>query len=201
MTTLGEARSRLRLWLEDPMPDGLWSDEELDEGLRQSLSTYGMLTPLEATATLTAADGDAALGLPAGARNIVRVTGPGGYVLPRRDLPERAGAGEELAWERWGDQLLFSRPLAAGNYAVRYHGPRLLPADDAGDVPIPDADLSLLVAGAALWAIEARSRQEWKRGPLPPRYEGRRLAAREDYHDLLAAFHRRVRSRRLESAQ
>ena len=199
MTTLGEARSRLRLWLEDPTPGGLWDDDELDEALRQALETYAVSSPLEVTAALSAAAGDQTLSLPAGAGQVARVTDPHGWVIPRRAAPQRDTGAEELAWERWGDALAFSRPLLGGDYSVRYYGARLLPALDDDPLPIPDADVTLLLAGATLWAIEERMRQEWKRGPLPARYESRRDAACQDYRDLLGSFRRRIRTGTLES--
>ena len=202
MTTRSEARTRLRLWLEDPSVGGLWSDAELDEALSQSLSSYGMYSPLESTTTLVAAAGDTTLALPADAGapgQVVRVTDPNGLVLPRRGVPARYAQGDELAWERWGDDLIFSRQLSAGDYAVRYYGPRSWPLLDADTVPIPDADVPLLLAGAALWAIEERMMQEWKRGPLPARYTTLRDTARQQYRDLLGAFRRRVTSRLLDS--
>ena len=195
-TTREGLRARLRAWLEDPAPGGLWTDDDLNEALQVALDGYSLLAPAELTATLTAAAGDTTLALPDGCVTVTRVTDRDGYVIPPRTAPARSGPGEELAWERWGDALTFSRPLPAGDYAVRYLGGRTLPGDGVA-IPIPDGDGSLLVAGAVVWAIEGRMREEWKRGPLPSRYEERRDAARQDYRDLRDAFRRRLRARTL----
>ena len=202
--TLAQARGRLRLWLEDPAAGGLWADDELDEALGQALAAYSLDAPAEAATTLTAADGDVALSLPADTAPsgaVVRVVSPSGMVIPRRGVPQRWTADEELAWERWGEQLVFSRPLAAGEYVVWHYGARLLPAGDADPLPLPATDVPLLLAGAVVWCVGERMRQEWKRGPLPVRYTEIRDAARQDYAQLLGAMRRRLTVRRLESSQ
>ncbi|HUZ29518.1 MAG TPA: hypothetical protein VMU90_09780, partial [Solirubrobacteraceae bacterium] len=89
--TRAQARSRLRLWLEDPAAGGLWADDELDEALGQALAAYS--PPAEAATTLVAADGDVALALPADTGAVVRVVSPSGMVVPRRGVPQRWTSG------------------------------------------------------------------------------------------------------------
>ena len=199
-TTLTQARSRVRTWLEDTSGTPLWTDAEVDEGLHVALDGYSALAPDELATTLAAADGDTQLALPAGSGVVVRVTDPNGYVIPPRGVPARSVAAEELAWERWGDALVFSRQLAAGDYAVRSYGPRAMPALAGDPYPVPDADVSLCVAAAVVWLITERMGQEWKRGPLPARYTTLRDAARQDYTDRLRAWRRRLRVHPLDAA-
>ncbi|MDI3340855.1 MAG: hypothetical protein QJR03_10010 [Sphaerobacter sp.] len=198
MPTVRELRDRLRVWLEDGGA-GLWTDAELDEGLRWALEQYTHWAPAERTLTATVAAGATAVALPEDLLHVVRVIAPTGRVIPpRAAAAARAAAGEELAWERFGQTLRFTQPLPSGDYTVLGAAGRALPAADDDPFPVPPPAETLIVAGALVWALEHWAREEWKRGPLPPRYEARLEAARRDYQALERALRRRLRTRTVE---
>jgi hypothetical protein len=181
-TTLANVRDRLRSRLEDASGSPLWADATLDEGLKRTLDDYSQWSPAEATPTFTATAGDLTASLPSGALRVLRVSDPTGWMIPRQHGDSlRYSADEELSWSLFAGLLRFSRPLAAGVYTVYTLGARSWPADDAADFPVPDSDLGLIVAGAAVYALEVRGVQEWKRGALPARYSQAILDARSAY--------------------
>lgn len=199
MATLAEVRTRVRTWLEDSGASPLWSNDQIDEGLRVALDGYSQIAPDQKTATITAAAGDTTLPLPGPAMIVVRLRDPNGYILPARAAsPLRYDADEEQSWEGWDDELTLTRPATAGDYTVWYLATRTFPAADADAFPVPDVDLSLVLAGATYWAMQQRAGAEWKRGQIPARYQERLDAAKQDYNDLLAARRRRVRTTTVE---
>ena len=181
-TTLAGVRDRLRTRLEDTSGSPLWADATLDEGLKRALDDYSQWRPAEAAPTFTATADDVTAELPSETLRVLRVTDPTGWVIPpQHDTSLRYTADEELSWSFFAGLLRFSRPLAAGTYTVYTLGARSWPDDDATAFPVPDSDLGLIVAGAAVYALEVRGVQEWKRGPLPTRYAQAILDARSAY--------------------
>lgn len=193
MATLAEVRERLRTTLEDTGVAPLWRDAELDEALRAELDAYSAAAPEERVAQVVATEGDRTLPLPVGLIAMLRVVNGRGAVIPERSSPLRGAAGEELAWELFGGELRFSQPLQAGTYELWHTAFRTWPGSDEAAFPVPEADLSLVLAGAVVWALDFRARQEWKRGPLPPRHSLAREAAVDHYRRLSDAWRRKVR--------
>jgi hypothetical protein len=187
MTTLGEVRDRLRARLEDTSDAPLWSDTTLDEGLQRALDAYSQWNPSESIDTFTAADGDTSAALPSGetpasGSRVLKVIAPNDDVIP----PKAGGSvgytgDEEQSWTVFAGSLRFARPLSAGTYTVYSTGARAWPAADESDFPVPESDLGLILAGAAVYALEVRATQEWKRGPLPARYSEAINEARAAY--------------------
>ena len=101
-------------------------------------------------------------------------------------------------WEQFAGALRFTQPLVAGSYTVYYAATRTFPATGDEPFPVPPAAEALILTGALVWALEFRAREEWKRGPLPPRYESRLEAARRDYQALQRDLRRRLRTRTVE---
>ena len=197
MVTLGEARERVRRRLEDAAATALWPDALLDDGLSAELDAYSQWLPAQRSATVIAAAGDTTLALPAEAVEVRRVLDPNGAVVP----PSPAGVGllaegdgrAEQGWERWDAALRLRRPLAAGTYTLLYTAVRVMPSGDAEPFPVRDADVSLIVAGAAAYALETRAIQEWKRGALPDRYETALRVLKAAYDAAWDQRRRRVR--------
>jgi hypothetical protein len=193
---LNEVRNQVRLRLEDASGAG-WSDEEIDAGLSQSLDEYSHRRPQEMRKAIEVTIGDMSVDLPEGARQVLRVIDPAGNVIPPQSVPLRGSAGSEQAWEVWGNRIEFNRRLPEGEIDVWFHGPRAFPANDAEPMPVPDEDVSLLVAGAVVWCLEQRSVAEWKRGALPARYEMVLRRAQEEHRAAWRTRERRIRSGRI----
>lgn len=190
MPTLSEARDHVRLALEDLTSTPLWSDEEIDTGLRQSLECYSQRVPKELTVEIPVDEGDSSITLPTGTRRVLRVIDPRGGVIPPQTIPLRGTAGAEQSWEVWGDRVEFARRLPAGNVEIRYLGPRTFPPDDESAMPLLADDLSLLILGAVRWCLEQRAIADWKRGSLPARYE---MVLRRAQENEQAAWRNRER--------
>lgn len=187
MTTLSGVRSRVRLRLEESAP-GIWSDAELDEAISSALDEYNAFFPLEATADLIAQDGDSDLALPTGTRAVLRVTLADGWVVPRRGTPVGRTSDEQQAWEMFGGELHFSRPLTAGTVSIWYLRDHAI--DD-----VPDGDAGLLVAGAVWRALQQRAVQDAKRGfPSTVAYDLVLRHAESEHRQMLDARRRRVRA-------
>lgn len=194
MATLSEMRTRVRVWLEDEAASPLWSDAEIDEGLKAELDEYSAWNPDHVRQTYAVAAGNTSISLGVEVLGVYRVVDPNGRIVPRRSAsPARYVADEEQSWELWGSTLSLARQVVAGDWTVWYEGYRAFPATDAGTFPVPAGDEALIVAGAVVWCLEHRAREEWKRGPLPPRYEQRLQAAKADYRDLMNQTRRRLR--------
>ena len=197
MTTLTEARQRVRLALEDSGASTSWADDEIDEGLVQALDEYSHRYPMELKVEIPVVEGQSSLDLPDGARSVRRVIDPRGNVIPPQPIPLRGTAGSEQSWEVWGDRVEFARRLPAGDVTLWYLGPRAFPDSDATEMPVPDEDVSLLVLGAVMWCLEQRSVADWKRGSLPARYETVLRRAQEAYRSAWRSRERRVRTGRI----
>ena len=194
MLTLGETRARVRRRLEDAGAMALWPDALLNDGLGATLDAYSQWLPAQRSAAVVVADGDTTLALPTEVLEVRLVLDPTGAVLP----PSPAGAGlengrAEQGWERWGALLRVQHPLAAGTYTLLYTAARVMPAGDGEPFPVRDADVSLIVAGAAVYALETRAIQEWKRGALPDRYETALRVLKAAYDAAWDQRRRRVR--------
>lgn len=197
MPTLAETRDHVRLALEDLSSSPVWSDEEIDAGLRQSLEGYSHRVPQEQTAEIPVAQGDSSLTLPDGVRRVLRVTDPRGAVIPPQAIPLRGTAGSEQSWEVWGNRVEFARRLPGGEVEIRYLGPRLFPPDEQSSMPVLEDDLSLLVVGAVRWCLEQRAIADWKRGSLPARYEMVLRRAQENEQAAWRTRDRQVRTSRM----
>lgn len=195
--TVSEARTRVRLRLEDGGASTVWSDEEIDAGLRQALDTYSHWFPDERSIEVQVQQGERSIDLPDDALRIQRVIDPRGSVIPPRGMPLRGTSAEEQGWEVWSDRIAFSCPLPAGDYEVWYTAPREFPSEDGEPLPVPANDVSLLVTGAVVWCLEQRSVAEWKRGPLPARYETVLRRAREEHDAAWRTKGRQVRTGRV----
>jgi hypothetical protein len=200
MATLSEVRDRLRTRLEDTSDAPLWSDTTLDEGLRRALDAYSQWNPSENITTFTAADGDTSAALPSGGSRVLKVIAPNDDVIPPQAGESRGYTGdEEQSWTVFAGSLRFARPLSAGTYTVYSIGARIWPDADESDVPVPESDLGLILAGATVYALEVRATQEWKRGPLPARYGEAINEARAAYAAEWRVRRRAIRVRRLTS--
>lgn len=200
MTTLGDVRDRLRTRLEDTSASSLWSDTTLDEGLQRALDAYSQWSPSESVTTFTAADGDTSVSLPTGALRVLKVIDPNGWTIPPLAGESlRYTADEEQSWSVFAGSLRFARLLIAGTYTVYTTGARTWPAADDSDFPVIDSDVSLILAGATVYALEVRATQEWKRGPLPARYSEAISEARAAYAAEWRERRRVIRVHRLGS--
>jgi len=200
MTTLGDVRDRLRTRLEDTSVAPLWSDTTLDEGLKRALDAYSQWSPSESVSTFTAADGDTSASVPNGALRVLKVIDPNGWTIPPLAGESlRYSGDEELSWSVFAGSLRFARPLIAGTYSVYTTGARAWPAGDDDAFPVSDSDVGLILAGATVYALEVRSTQEWKRGPLPARYSEAISEARATYAAEWRERRRMIRVRRLGS--
>lgn len=175
MTTINALRTRLRVRLEEVVA-AVWSDAELDECLTGALADYSFRYPAETEASVGIANGATYATLPAGVLSMRRVVSGTGLVIPSRGAPTGSAAGEELAWERFGGRLYFSRPLAAQTLTIWY----LTTHDFAGLPPI-DEGLVILLAVAA--ALDVRAIQDAKRG-IPIDHALLQLAHRNAAHAL-----------------
>jgi hypothetical protein len=192
--SLSNARLRVRLRLEDTGASTSWSDEEIDAGLTQALDEYSHRFPAERSTVVSVQQDDTSIDLPEGAWQVKRIVDPRGQVIPPQSVRVRGRPGEEQAWEVWGDRIEFNRALFAGEYEIRFTASREFPENESDPLPVPDADVSLLVAGAVAWCLEQRSVAEWKRGVLPARYETVLRRARDEYHQAWQGRMRQVRT-------
>jgi hypothetical protein len=197
MTTLNEARQRVRLALEDTGASSGWSDDEIDAGLSRALDEYSHRYPQEHKAAIPVTSGDSSLNLPEDARKVIRVFDPRGNVIPPQTIPLRGTAGSEQSWEVWGNRVEFTRRLPEGEVTLWYLGPREFPDSDESPVPVPEEDLSLLALGSVMWCLEQRAVADWKRGALPARYETVLRRAQESYRAAWRSRERRVRAGRV----
>ncbi len=194
-TTLSSARTRLRTGLEDSSGSPLWADATLDEGLKRTLDEYSQWSPDEATSTFTATAGDLTASVPTGALRIKRIIDPNGWVIPEAHGAGLRYVGDlELSWTLFADTIRFARALIAGDYTIWYLTAHAWPANDSATFTIPDSDIPLLIAGATVYALEVRGRQEWKRGPLPARYSEAMREASAAYSAAWRERRRTVRS-------
>jgi len=162
VTTINALRTRLRTRLEESTA-AVWSDAELDECLSSALADYSARFPAEAEATISVANGATFATLPGEVLSMRRVISGDGVVIPSRGAPTGSAAGEELAWERFGDRLYFSRPLAAQTLTIWFRA-----MHDVSTLPAMDEELVILLAVAA--ALDARAIQDAKRGIPIDRY-------------------------------
>ena len=150
MVTRGEVRDRVRLRLEDTGVATLWSDAEVLEGLRWMLDEYSARWPREDRVTVVAAGGERELAAPADVLRVARVVDPAGrVVMPRSGIPAGYVADEAPSWESWGEKLVFTQPLVAGDYTIWGEWSRTFPVADGEEFPVPEGDVTLIVAGAA----------------------------------------------------
>jgi hypothetical protein len=169
MTTLAEARTAVRRWLEDTAATPLWSDADLDAALATALARYSGWAPNETQTSVVLAAGAQALtvaGLEEGAAVRV-VRDPAGRVVPRQgNARDGESDAPTQAWRWWAGTIRLAWPATAGTWVVDWVAPRLLPAAAGGTMPVlagDDAAVALLAAAAAL---RRRAAEEAKRnGP------------------------------------
>ncbi len=193
----------------DPIADGARGFYRLAfvggrDARRGDEASAGRVQPVEPSA----GDGDVHGGggghratVPAGALQIRRIIDPNGWVIPEQGAePGRYVGDLELGWLVFAGEIRFSRALIAGDYTVWYFTAHTFPGSDATTFTIPDSDIPLLIAGATVYAIEVRGRQEWKRGPLPARYSQAMLDARAAYSAAWRERRRVIRTSSLKSS-
>lgn len=164
MTTKAELRAAVRRRLDDVPVAGLWDDATLDDAMADALARYGALAPQEERSTVAVSDGAMSFvvaGLERG-QAVRRVIDPGSCVVApmRAEDDDTPGQG----WRWWAGEIRLAKPARAGNWIVEWNRPRLLPATDAGVVPIlagDDGAVTLIAAGSAL---RRRAVEEAKRG-------------------------------------
>jgi hypothetical protein len=169
MTTLADARTAVRRWLEDTAATPLWSDADLDAALATALARYGAWVPNESTANVIVAAGATALtvtGLEDGtAVRVVRE--PTGRVVPRQgNARDGESDAPAQAWLWWAGAIRLAWPATAGTWAVDWVAPRLLPAAAGGTMPVLAGDDAAVALMAAAAALRRRAAEEAKRnGP------------------------------------
>jgi len=161
MTTRADLRASLRIRLEDPTPNPLWSDAMLHDFLREALHRYSARFPAQLSEIAIATGGELLLPLtgPATERDIVRVHLPDGSLLPHAVEGDRAPG-----WTFWNGALVLTTPAPAGSWQIDYLALRELPADDITDLDLPPGDDEILVLQAASSALLRRSVEAGKRG-------------------------------------
>ena len=107
MITRADLRASLRIRLEDPTPNPLWSDAMLHDFLREALHRYSARFPAQRTEIAIATGGELLLPLsgPATERDIVRVHQPDGTLLPHAVDGDRAPG-----WSFWNGALVLTIP-------------------------------------------------------------------------------------------
>lgn len=194
MTTLATARTLLRRRLEDASGTPLWSDALLGDALAAALNEYSQWSRQQGTTTFTASAGQLNVALPPTAREVVRVSDSAGRIYPRATAGGGRARDIEVEWEIWGGTLYFTAGLAADTYTIRYTADWTAPAGDGDSFGIPEADMDLLYALAAVVALSERAVQEWKRGQLPARYQTALSEARATAERQWDARRRRIRA-------
>lgn len=161
MTNRADLRASLRVRLEDPTPNPIWSDAILHDFLREALHRYSARFPAQRTETIVAAGGEQQLPLtgPDTARDIVHVLLPDGTHLPRSIQHDRAAG-----WAFWNNALLLNTPAPAGSWRIDYLALRELPGDDITDIDLPPGDDEIVVLCAASSTLLRRSVEVGKRG-------------------------------------
>ncbi len=161
MTTRADLRASLRIRLEDPTPNPLWSDAMLHDFLREALHRYSARFPAQLSEIAIATGGELLLPLtgPATERDIVRVHLPNGALLPPAVANDPAPG-----WTFWNGALVLTTPAPAGSWQIDYLDLRELPTDDITDLDLPPGDDEILVLQAASSALLRRSVEAGKRG-------------------------------------
>lgn len=161
MTTRADLRASLRIRLEDPTPNPLWSDPMLHDFLLEAIHRYSARFPRQQTEIVGAAGGELLFPLtgPAVGRDIAAVRLPDGTLLPRAVAGDRAPG-----WSFWNGALLLNVPAAAGSWRIDYLALRALPADDITPLGLPTGDDEIVVLFAASSALLRRSVEVGKRG-------------------------------------
>jgi hypothetical protein len=161
MTTRADLRASLRIRLEDPTPNPLWSDAMLHDFLREALHRYSARFPVQRTELVIATGGERLLPLtgPSTDRDIVRVHQPNGDLLPHAIDNDPAPG-----WTFWNGALVLTIPATAGSWQIDYLALRELPNDDATDLDLPPGDDEIVVLQAAASALLRRSVEAGKRG-------------------------------------
>jgi hypothetical protein len=161
MTTRSDLRTSLRIRLEDPTPNPLWSDSMLHDFLRVALLRYSARYPAQRTETVTATGGELVLPIsgPSVERDIVRVHLPNGSILPH------AVAGDPApGWTFWNGALMLTTPAPAGSWQIDELALREIPTDDVTELDLPPGDDEIVVLQAASSALLRRSVEAGKRG-------------------------------------
>ncbi len=161
MTTRADLRTSLRIRLEDPTPNPLWSDAVLHAVLGEALHRFSARFPQQRTALVLAAGGEVVLPVsgPATKRDIAQVRLPDGAPLPPAVDGDRAPG-----WAFWNGALVLNQPAVAGSWQIDYLALRPLPDDDVTPVDLAAGDDDIVVLLAAASALLRRSVEAGKRG-------------------------------------
>lgn len=193
MTTRADVLARVRLRLEDTGVTPLWSDAEIEEGMRWMLDEYSAWWPEQDRVTVAVLADAREVTIPAGITRVLRVVDPNERVLPQRaGIPLGYDRDELASWEQWAGELVLTQAAEAGDYVLWVEQAYGWPALTTDVWPTPERDISLIVAGAAQWCMEFRATEEWKRGSMPSGYEHRMRAVRAEYRRQLDVRRRRV---------
>lgn len=196
MTTLADARARLRRTLEDTdTVSPVWSDTELNDFLASAHREYGARFPREASATLAFVPGQLTYTLPADLRRVLWVESPAGTPLPRRPLGVVDYGDAGRCWTVFGGALRFDAAPTA-DIIVMYRGLYPFPTTDAGDFGLPDEGADLALAGALILALQRREMAVAKRAGGAPSVDLVLASARRAYAERLVAC-RRFRATRM----
>jgi hypothetical protein len=167
MTTRLEARTEIRLRLEDTGGSPLWDDATLNALIDDALLAYGARFPAERSMTVAVGAGatNVAVSPVLVQEQIVRVIDPDGFALPRAvsgqaDMASAPGQ----AWRWWSGSLVLSAPGDGGTWQIDYRGQRTLPASDAAALDVNAGDEEIVVLLAAAAALRRRSIEDVKRG-------------------------------------
>ncbi len=158
MADIDTLRERVEALLADPA-NAEWSTSELDQAIRLALADLSVALPVEAAATLDAADEtwEYSLGTISGLVEVTEVWYPylAGDVLYKRAHP--------IPWRRIDDSTLMIEPAddPDASYDLRVFYTRcqtVAGLDSATTTTVNEAEKALLVRGAAAFAALARSR-------------------------------------------
>ena len=162
MSTLSDLRSALRTLLNDNVVGSyLWEDSALNLHLNDALRSYGRSFPLERETTISTVAGQAAYDLPSECMTVVRVAAPESAPDVMVEGGDAAGTGYEL----FGGKLsLLPAPTEDGqSITVRYLAPHAPLALDTDVSTVPAFDEDLILAFAAVRALQSLAVEEAKR--------------------------------------
>jgi hypothetical protein len=155
--TLATLRDRVEQILMDS-GNAIWATDDIDEAIRQALSEYSKIRPLQAVTTLaiSATTHELSISTVTGLIGVLRVWCP--YT---EAAPPSGNSPNWVAFEHWADLdiLYFPDEVEAGDVARIFYDKvqALKDLDSAAATTFPDDDESLLATGAAGYAAMSRA--------------------------------------------